>query len=1758
MRIVFACFCTLGLLLLPSVARAQQLCSPFDSMPATSGGPLGDVAACCDGESTDEGCGPCRCAECGDEAKERNVGRPVDMLSGFAWLERTDVDIDAPRGPDIRFMRTYSTHWAQSRGGRDEIGRLGPGWTDTYGARLVLDGSSPPHTVKYRKADTGTENFNLQEDGTYAARLPGRRLFFDASTQHWVLEKFDASYEVFDTNGRLVHLRGQDGGEAHLVYTGEAADCPVAAARPAGTLCRVEFLFGHKLWLRYHSTAYPGARRLASISWDAAGTQLLAQYAYDTSGYLTTATRADNRRETYTYDYIHRFPDYPGQSVALLTAALEDDQVQVEAFSYVQHPGTPSRVATHLSPDGRYTFSYGMTRWPRERSTEVRGTRENLRITWENGKLKTVCYLNQNGACDMSRLMEMTVPGTGVLAPTCQRGFDGYYTRYLRDALGRRTSELPGLVDCANPTAQEALHEVRTGYVANSNHRAYTARVSVDPTAPAGTSTFTVYDYTSPSSAINPLCGNASCQTPTAYNTPASALTAVVNQRVRVGRTLANTAGAWETRVEVTKYTYNTEGLLQVEDGPWPGTDDALTYEYYDALGPTSSAGRLKRVFRGTRLLAEYSDYNDRGQFRRRVDANGQVTTYTYDEAGRVLTEQGPEQTQPIRYIYSTIGRLAEVQYPRGNRLLFSYDTSGRLSSVGQTTIPSGTPATFDEEVTYEWGNTNTDAGHLLSESYSREGNLARTTTYNYDAQGRRATVHRLRSQTQAALRLTTFNERGDIVSTRVGTSTKILGEDDQELESSTTYLYDNLQRLARISSTSQEFRYDWHDNLVEVDETLDLTGSGNYPRTFYSYDDFGRLVEVRGTTFGTRRYVYDMAGNLVQELKPNGEELTYTYDAQGRRTGLSGPSVPETYTYDTDAAANVLDCATGTPLGASHGVGLLTSVTDASGTTYFGYTFDGWPRFEARLAPGATCARAMHWEYDGNGQRTSVRYPSGITLHYQHPPAGQPHMHLPSAVQLTVGNTSVTLATDLVWEAGALTQYTAGNGFTWHFSRWLDGSPSEWKVTRGEYEEVVRRRAFSEDTGQPEPRLDGRGSPLRIEEDDTAWTRDFTYQEETGYLASDSRDGLTQLYGYTGWRGDRQMRMTGADPLGGAMDTSESYSYDETTFLLTQAQDFRLSPFSMTTRGYTYGPGGEVTEATRTEGSNSRSLALCYDSKSQVAALVGAGGQYTRQVFNFRHQRVREVWPVNGLVTDYWVDNGGTLLAELGAASLTAQYPRPVGEYVYLGGQPIARVDSVQAEDGTTTFQGVTYLFGGHQGELLMEADMWGHVVRNYDYSPFGARTARSAPTQTLDTTLSRSFIPATQVLLQAPSSATLRFKDFAIAACDSVAVVDEEGNLLKRLRAGQPASFQTESLPAQGSYLQVWLERGTCTGSSSLTLAQVQPSWGRAQQKNLEGYESPHPYPAAGHHVSLSLPANTHLLVEAHPASCDTLEVRRSGTGQVLWSWPADSSFFRTAWTPALSGDVDVGIWSTQGCNQTQGKQGYFVRRMYTRLPAGAPANIHLPGQRFLTAAASSRRGAFNEPEADLFENWYRVFDPAIGRYLQPDPLLALGPERLAPYAYANNNPLLFTDPTGLMSVSPCDVNQLPSQDSSIGPKGEMKPSPNDKIQISCSATGEMSIALNNRGCRINFKYPPGDPRYAEHPRPTTFEEVITHERGHVADFNDMLSSFAARYEKYEGKYCSLDECMKVAKEIVLDFEADWQETVRRTREKWGDPPP
>jgi RHS repeat-associated protein len=70
---------------------------------------------------------------------------------------------------------------------------------------------------------------------------------------------------------------------------------------------------------------------------------------------------------------------------------------------------------------------------------------------------------------------------------------------------------------------------------------------------------------------------------------------------------------------------------------------------------------------------------------------------------------------------------------------------------------------------------------------------------------------------------------------------------------------------------------------------------------------------------------------------------------------------------------------------------------------------------------------------------------------------------------------------------------------------------------------------------------------------------------------------------------------------------------------------------------------------------------------------------------------------------------------------------------------------------------------------------------------------------------------------------------------------------------------------------------------------------------------------------------------------------------------------------------------------------------------------------------------QGQWYDPETSLHYNRFRYYDPAIGRYISPDPIGVSG--GFNPYAYARN-PLRWADPFGLTGRCPPFENLMPEK--------------------------------------------------------------------------------------------------------------------------------
>ena len=86
-------------------------------------------------------------------------------------------------------------------------------------------------------------------------------------------------------------------------------------------------------------------------------------------------------------------------------------------------------------------------------------------------------------------------------------------------------------------------------------------------------------------------------------------------------------------------------------------------------------------------------------------------------------------------------------------------------------------------------------------------------------------------------------------------------------------------------------------------------------------------------------------------------------------------------------------------------------------------------------------------------------------------------------------------------------------------------------------------------------------------------------------------------------------------------------------------------------------------------------------------------------------------------------------------------------------------------------------------------------------------------------------------------------------------------------------------------------------------------------------------------------------------------------------------------------------------------------------------------LAGSDLPTSAAGGEfgfHGAWRDAETGLYHMRARTYDPVTGRFTTPDPADgdAQVPETFEPYSFANNNPHLYTDPTGMFTITEINV--------------------------------------------------------------------------------------------------------------------------------------
>jgi RHS repeat-associated protein len=394
-----------------------------------------------------------------------------------------------------------------------------------------------------------------------------------------------------------------------------------------------------------------------------------------------------------------------------------------------------------------------------------------------------------------------------------------------------------------------------------------------------------------------------------------------------------------------TTYGYNSSGQLTSITDPL-GKTTTLAYDAGDLISITDPLGRMSRNFTDSlgRVIAKYDPlgnltlydfdaldrlskitdalggqtnftYDPNGNMLSYTDAKGGVSVQTFDKRNRRLTFKDP-LLKTETYVYDLGGNVTRFTDRKSQVSGFTYDALSRKLTAGfGATSPK--PTTFTDTIQYTY-----DAGNRLT---TMVDSITGTVTRGYDG------LDRLTSETTPR---GTVGYAYDTASRR--TSLNVAGQP------AITYAYDNASRLTGITQNGTTTSYTYDNASRRSTQTL-----ANGVLITSNYNDANQVAAI----------VYSKGPSVLGNL-------TYTYDANGRRTNIGGTyantDLPAAITSATYNAANRL-----TKWGATNiTYDLNGNLTNDGSKTY---TWNARNQLSA-LSGGAVAS----FQYEGLGRRVS------------------------------------------------------------------------------------------------------------------------------------------------------------------------------------------------------------------------------------------------------------------------------------------------------------------------------------------------------------------------------------------------------------------------------------------------------------------------------------------------------------------------------------------------------------------------------------------------------------------------------------------------------------------------------------------------------------------------------------------------------------------------------------------------------------------
>ncbi|MET8622482.1 RHS repeat-associated core domain-containing protein [Kitasatospora sp. NPDC004669] len=851
-------------------------------------------------------------------------GEPVDMATGRMYIDQVDASL--PGSLPLLFTRNFESGYIAGRW-------MGPKWVCTFDERLEIDAEGVVHI----RADRITQAYPHPNPGETVEASAGERRQLRLATGGYHLRDHSTgltrefTIAAGGTEALLTRVRDRHGRHYTLAYDEDGV--PQSITHSGGYELRVTVDADRITALRLANATETGGEALLlrysytdghlSAVYNSSGKPM--RFANDVTGRILSWTDRNDSRYLYTYDHLDRVVDEGGADGALrfhftygspdpetglrthtetnalghTTAYLVNDDAQITAQTDPLGNTTTyerdeyDRLLTETDPLGRTTHY------------EYDGAGDLVRITRPDGRRSTATYHDR-----LSLLESIIEPGG---ATWLQAYDDNGLRSSLTDPLGATThfayDEHGHLATVTDALGQTTLV------------RCSAAGLPLEITDPTGGTTHLEYDAFGRRVTVTDALGSATRTTWTVEGFMASRVSADGSAEAWAYDGEGNLLSHTDELGRITTFEYTHFESLAARTGP-DGARLAFAYDadmqlttVTDALGHSWSyaydaAGRLveERDFHGRtisyrldgagQLICHVNPLGQETHYTYDVlgrtttlDANGLVSTYSYDDAGHLI--QASNQDAVLIRTVDALGNVL-TESVNGHAVTRERDSLGRVT---RRTTPSGHVSSWHYAASGQPISLETTSGSL-SFAYDALGReLTRTVGGRLELTSTWDVRHRLTSQTlrglEAVVQGRAYSYRAD---------GHLVGIDDH-LAGPRTFNLDSVGRITGVQAVGrgETYRYNASGDLVEADwpatgatraslgsRVFDGTQLAAAGRVRYEHDAAGRTTLRQVTRLSrkpdTWHYRWDAGDRLTDVITPDGTRWHYLYDPLGRR----------------------------------------------------------------------------------------------------------------------------------------------------------------------------------------------------------------------------------------------------------------------------------------------------------------------------------------------------------------------------------------------------------------------------------------------------------------------------------------------------------------------------------------------------------------------------------------------------------------------------------------------------------------------------------------------------------------------------------------------------------------------------------------------------------------------------------------------------------------------------------------------------------